>query len=178
MPRAKRAAAAKLLPGCAAPFYVSLRSEFPSDLLRSNKAPVTMRAWPVARSIFDAPLEERSERGDNKLDKAPEVPRQRSCRAPRGPQRQATWLSEAWPPYLSAFVIKYILVATWDKLTGDVRDARLVCNFAFSIQTVRPRPSPSRVHLIAYDQLIIIGSRPRDITFIFNVDSLKHERRL
>ena len=34
----------------------------------------TMRAWPVARSIFDAPLGasplcERSERGDNKLDK-------------------------------------------------------------------------------------------------------------
>ena len=28
----------------------------------------TMRAWPVARSIFDAPLE-RSERADNKLDK-------------------------------------------------------------------------------------------------------------
>ena len=28
-----------------------------------------MRAWPVARSIFDAPLCERSERGDNKLDK-------------------------------------------------------------------------------------------------------------
>ena len=31
---------------------------------------VTMRAWPVARSIFDAPsLCERSERADNKLDK-------------------------------------------------------------------------------------------------------------
>ena len=34
----------------------------------------TMRAWPVARSIFlsfifDAPLGERSERADNKLDK-------------------------------------------------------------------------------------------------------------
>ena len=29
---------------------------------------ITMRAWPVARSIFDAPLCERSERGDNKLD--------------------------------------------------------------------------------------------------------------
>ena len=28
-----------------------------------------MRAWPVARSIFDAPLCERSERADNKLDK-------------------------------------------------------------------------------------------------------------
>ena len=32
----------------------------------------TMRAWPVARSIFDAPLRaslcERSERADNKLD--------------------------------------------------------------------------------------------------------------
>ena len=27
-----------------------------------------MRAWPVARSIFDAPLGERSERADNKLD--------------------------------------------------------------------------------------------------------------
>ena len=31
---------------------------------------LTMRAWPVARSIFDAPLCERSERADNKLDKA------------------------------------------------------------------------------------------------------------
>ena len=30
-----------------------------------------MRAWPVARSIFDAPLCERSERADNRLDKAP-----------------------------------------------------------------------------------------------------------
>ena len=29
----------------------------------------TMRTWPVARSIFDAPLGERSERADNKLDK-------------------------------------------------------------------------------------------------------------
>ena len=29
---------------------------------------LTMRAWPVARSIFDAPLGERSERADNKLD--------------------------------------------------------------------------------------------------------------
>ena len=28
-----------------------------------------MHAWPVARSIFDAPLGERSERADNKLDK-------------------------------------------------------------------------------------------------------------
>ena len=27
-----------------------------------------MRAWPVARSIFDAPLCERSERADNRLD--------------------------------------------------------------------------------------------------------------
>ena len=36
-----------------------------------NKYPLfTMRAWPVARSIFDAPsLCERSERADNKLDK-------------------------------------------------------------------------------------------------------------
>ena len=32
-----------------------------------NPAEFTMRAWPVARSIFDA---ERSERADNKLDKA------------------------------------------------------------------------------------------------------------
>ena len=29
---------------------------------------ITMRAWPVARSIFDAPLGERSERADNRLD--------------------------------------------------------------------------------------------------------------
>ena len=29
---------------------------------------ITMRAWPVARSIFDAPLGERSERADDKLD--------------------------------------------------------------------------------------------------------------
>ena len=28
-----------------------------------------MRAWPVARSIFDAPLGEKSERADSKLDK-------------------------------------------------------------------------------------------------------------
>ena len=33
-------------------------------------ARITMRAWSVARSIFNAPLEgERSERADNKLDK-------------------------------------------------------------------------------------------------------------
>ena len=31
-------------------------------------ATFTMRAWPVARSIFDAPLCEGSERADNKLD--------------------------------------------------------------------------------------------------------------
>ena len=31
---------------------------------------ITMLAWPVARSIFDAPLCERSERADNKLDKS------------------------------------------------------------------------------------------------------------
>ena len=28
---------------------------------------VTMRAWPVARSIFDAPLGEKSKRVDNRL---------------------------------------------------------------------------------------------------------------
>ena len=39
--------------------------------LRAARAQLTMRAWPVARSIFDAPLGacERSERADNKLDK-------------------------------------------------------------------------------------------------------------
>ena len=35
---------------------------------------VTMRAWPVARSIFDAPLLcERSERADDKLDNAIDI---------------------------------------------------------------------------------------------------------
>ena len=37
-------------------------------LTLSDSHSLTMRAWPVARSIFDAPLCERSERGDNKLD--------------------------------------------------------------------------------------------------------------
>ena len=36
--------------------------------LKASTALVTMRAWPVARSIFDAPLCERSEQADNKLD--------------------------------------------------------------------------------------------------------------
>ena len=46
-------------------------------------ARVTMRAWPVARSIFDAPLE-RSERGDNKLDN----------RARRARKAQGLWLEQ------------------------------------------------------------------------------------
>ena len=31
---------------------------------------LTMRAWPVARSIFDAPLREKSKQADNKLNNA------------------------------------------------------------------------------------------------------------
>ena len=51
------------------PQALLLRSE--GNVERSCAARVvTMRAWPVARSIFDAPLCERSERGDNKLDNA------------------------------------------------------------------------------------------------------------
>ena len=52
--------------------YMSPRARL-LHLLRSvnlSYLRITMRAWPVARSIFDAPLElcERSERADNKLD--------------------------------------------------------------------------------------------------------------
>ena len=51
-----------------------------------------MRAWPVARSIFDAPLCERSERADNKLDKPREAWRRGCVQQPRrnGSQRETT----------------------------------------------------------------------------------------
>ena len=44
----------------------------PNNVSHTYNTAITMRAWPVARSIFDAPLVsslcERSERADNKLD--------------------------------------------------------------------------------------------------------------
>ena len=50
---------------------MQLQSAFSASCTAARQ--VTMRAWPVARSIFDAPLAplcERSERADNRLDNA------------------------------------------------------------------------------------------------------------
>ena len=68
---------------------------------------VTMRAWPVARSIFDAPLGaceracERSERADNKLDNP--LVASRNCKGERR-ERSASEMQSSWLDKILTFL--------------------------------------------------------------------------